>query len=178
MKQNLKWYIVNVYSGFENKVAEMVKQEIAKKGFENYFGDIVVPTEKVVEIKKGQKVESDKKFFPGYILVQMHLTDDSWHLVMSIPRVSNFLGSKNKPRPLSENEVKNITSKMIEGEKPRNSISYDVGDMVKVLEGPFATFNGVVESVDDENDKLTIAISDFGTVTKLDLTFQQIYKIK
>jgi len=178
MQKKMKWYIVNVYSGFEMKVADMIREEISKKGFESYFGEIMVPTEKVVEIKKGQKVESDKKFFPGYILVQMHLTDDSWHLVMSIPRVSNFLGSKNKPRPLSESEVRNISSKVIEGEKPRNSISYDIGDMVKVMDGPFATFNGVVEAVDEDNDKLTIAISIFGTVTKLDLTYQQVDKIK
>jgi len=178
MQKKMKWYIVNVYSGFEMKVADAIRDEISKRGFESYFGEIMVPTEKVVEIKKGQKVESDKKFFPGYILVQMHLTDDSWHLVMSIPRVSNFLGSRNKPRPLSESEIRHVTSKVIEGEKPRNSISYDVGDMVKVMDGPFATFNGVVESVDEDNDKLTIAISIFGTVTKLDLTYQQVDKIK
>lgn len=178
MRQNLKWYIINVYSGFEKKVAELVREAVEKKGYNDYFGEILVPTEKVVEIKKGKKAEVDKKFFPGYILVEMHMNDDTWHLVRSIPRVSNFLGSKNKPRPLSSTELQNVYSQISAGEKPRNSISYDIGDMVKVLDGPFATFNGVVEHVDDENDKLTVSISIFGTLTKLDLNFSQVDKIK
>ena len=178
MKKNLKWYILNVYSGFESKVAALIEEEVKKKGFQDYFGEILVPTEKVVEIKKGKKSEVDKKFFPGYILVQMFLNDDSWHLVRSIPRVSNFLGAKNKPRPMSEHDVENVYHQIKDGENPRNSVSYEIGDQVKVLEGPFATFTGVVEYVNDDEDKLTIAISIFGTLTKLDLNFMQVEKVK
>lgn len=173
-----KWYIVNVYSGFEDRVLETIREESAKKGLTDAFGQILIPKEKVIEVKKGEKTETEKKFFPGYILVEMDLSERTWHLVRSIPKVSNFLGVKNKPIPISQKEVDNVMSHISAGANPRNSITFEAGDLVKVLEGPFATFNGTIEQIDEEHEKVNVSVAIFGRPTKLELNLSQIEKIK
>lgn len=173
-----KWYIVNVYSGFEDRAADAIREESVKKGMRDSFGQILIPKEKVIEVKKGEKKESEKKFFPGYILVEMELSDSTWHLVRSIPKVSNFLGVKNKPVPISNREVEIVLNQITQGAKPRNSVTFDIGDMVKVLDGPFATFNGVIEQIDEDREKVNVSVSIFGRPTKLELNLSQIEKTK
>lgn len=173
-----KWYIVNVYSGFEDRVSALILEEAEKKGLSDFFGQILIPKEKILEIKKGEKKESEKKFFPGYILVEMDLSDTTWHLVRSIPKVSNFLGAKNNPAPVERTEIDKIMKQINAGETPRNSIIFEIGDMVKVLDGPFATFNGIVENVNEEHEKLNVSVSIFGRPTKLELGFAQVEKIR
>lgn len=173
-----KWYIVNVYSGFEDNVVGMIREEAEKKGMSDVFGQILIPKEKVIEVKNGEKKESEKKFFPGYILVEMDLSESAWHLVRSIPKVSNFLGSKNRPIPIPQKEIDVVIGQISAGTSPRNSITFELGDMVKVLEGPFATFNGTIEQLDTEHNKVNVSVSIFGRPTKLELGLSQIEKIK
>lgn len=173
-----KWYIVNVYSGFEDRIVSMIRDEASKRGLSDAFGEILIPKEKVIEVKKGEKKESERKFFPGYILVEMDLSDETWHLVRSIPRVSNFLGVKNKPMQISKREVEAVLSQIVEGANPKSSIVFEIGDMVKVLDGPFATCNGTIEQVDDEHEKVNVSVSIFGRPTKLELHMSQVEKTK
>lgn len=173
-----KWYIVQAYSNFEKHVQESLEREIAAKGLEEFFEEILVPTEDVVEVRKGRKVESKRKFFPGYVLVKMVMTDAAYHLVKDTPKVTGFLGSSNnKPTPVPESEVARIVGKIAEGvDSPRPMITFDIGETVKVIDGSFQSFNGTVESVDDENARLKVLINIFGRGTPVELDYTQVEK--
>lgn len=174
----MKWYVVNVYSGSEKRVLELIYEKAKKDGYSDMFGQILIPSEEVVEIKKGEKVKSRRNFFPGYILVQMELTDDSWHLVRSIPKVSGFLGSKSRPTPISNAEVERIMKKVEDSVNiSQQAVNYEVGDAVTVCDGPFATFQGLIEEVDQEKERVKVSVSIFGRPTNVDLAFSQINKI-
>jgi transcriptional antiterminator NusG len=173
-----KWYIVNAYSNFEKKVAEAIRHEAASNDLSDYFEEILVPTEEVVQMKRGRKIVSERKFFPGYVLVKMVMTDDSYHLVKNTPKVSGFLGQGNKPLPVSEAEVARIVGRVQEGiERPRPTIEFDIGEKVKVLDGPFQSFEGLVEEVDTELARLKVAVSIFGRATPVELEYGQVEKL-
>ncbi len=173
----LKWYVLHVYSGFEKKVSESLKEQAEKKGWGDKFSEILVPTETVVDIQKGKKVQSERKFFPGYVLVKMDMNDDTWHMVKNTPKVTGFLGGK-KPVPMTEIEAQRIITQVQEGvEKPRSSVSYEVGEQVRVNDGPFASFVGVVEDVDVEHSRLKVLVSIFGRSTPVELEFTQVEKV-
>jgi len=173
-----RWYVVHVYSGMEKSVQRTLVDRIARAGLENNFGQILVPSEEVVEVKGGKKSITERRIFPGYVLVEMDLTDETWHLVKSTPRVTGFLGgSGNRPAPISEKEVEKILSQMEEGvEKPRPKILFEVGEMVRVKEGPFADFNGNVEEVNYEKSKVRVSVTIFGRSTPVELDFAQVEK--
>lgn len=174
-----KWYIVNTLSGFEHKVAQMVKESAEKKGILDKFEDIVVPVENVTELKKGKKVVAEKKIFPGYILIKMHLDDASWNLVKNTPKVSGFLGGSGKPLPVSEKEVNRVLKQVEEGSVVKEvDVSFDVGETVKITEGPFETFTGVVDEIDMVRKRLKISVSIFGRPTPVELEFHQVEKTK
>ncbi len=173
------WYVVNVYSGSEKKVAESLKEQAVLKKMEDKILDIMVPTEQVVEIKKGAKVNTERKFFPGYILVKMEMSDDCWHVVKNTPRVSGFLGSRNKPQPISDAEAERIIKQMTEGvERPQTVVDFEVGEQIRVTDGPFASFVGTVEEVDSEKSRLKVSVSIFGRYTPVELEFSQVEKVK
>ncbi len=173
-----KWYIVNAYSNFEKKVAEAIRYEAENKELSENFEEILVPTEEVVQMKRGRKVTSERKFFPGYVLVKMVMTDDTYHLVKNTPKVSGFLGQGNKPLPVSEAEVARIVGRVQEGvDKPHPTIVFDVGEKVKVLDGPFQSFEGLVEEVDEELARLKVAVSIFGRATPVELEYGQVEKL-
>ena len=173
-----KWYVVNVYSGLEEHIKRLIFEQAAKAGVSSMFGEILVPVEKVIEQKKGERQEVSKQFFPGYILVQMELTDDTWHLVRSIPRVAGFLGSRGKPQPISAAEVERIVKKVEDSaNSSRQSIIYEIGDAVTVCDGPFTSFQGVIDEVDQEKERVKVAVSIFGRSTNVDLSFSQIEKV-
>ena len=172
-----KWYIVQAYSNFEKRVKETLERDAAEKGLDHLFEEIVVPTETVVEVRKGRKMESERKFFPGYVLVKVDLTDEAYHLVKNTPKVTGFLGSALKPMPVSEKEVARIVGQIQEGvDSPRPMISFDLGEVVKVVDGPFQSFNGTVESVDEENARLKVLINIFGQGTPVELNYTQVEK--
>lgn len=173
-----RWYVVHAYSGMEKSVARTLQERVERAGMQGQFGKILVPTEEVVEIKNGQKTISERRFFPGYVLVEMDMTDESWHLVKNTPKVTGFIGSKaNKPTPISEREVQKILSQMQEGvEKPRPKVLFEVGEMVRVKEGPFTDFNGNVEEVNYEKSKLRVSVTIFGRATPVELDFAQVEK--
>lgn len=174
-----RWYVVNVYSGSEKKVAESIKEQAVLKKMEDKILEVLVPTEEVVELKKGSKVNSERKFFPGYVLVKMVMSDECWHVVRNTPRVSGFLGSRNKPQPISEAEAQRIIKQMTEGvERPRTAVDFEVGEQVRVNDGPFASFIGFVEEVDTEKMRLKVSVSIFGRSTPVELEFSQVEKIK
>ena len=174
----MKWYVVNVYSGSEQKVLESIREMASKRGLDSFFGEILIPTEEVIEIKKGEKVKTEKKFFPGYILVQMTLTDDTWHLVRGISKVSGFLGAKGKPLPISNAEVQRIVKRVEDSANvTKHSISYEVGDTVTVCDGPFASFQGIIEDVETEKERVKVSVTIFGRATNVDLSFSQIEKV-
>ena len=173
-----RWYVINVHSGSERKVAESLREQAILKNMEDKLIDVLVPSEEVVEVKKGQKVSSDRKFFPGYILVKMVLTDESWHLVRNTPKVSGFLGTKTKPLPISEAEANRIIKQVEEGvDRPKNRIEYEIGEEVKVCDGPFTSFNGLVEEVDTEKARLKVSVSIFGRSTPVELEYNQVEKV-
>ena len=175
---SLRWYVVHVFSGSEKKVAEALKDQIEHKGMGELIKEVLVPTEEVIEVKKGVRVNTERKFFPGYILVQMDLNDDTWHFVKSQPRVSGFLGSKGKPIPITEKEAQQLLNQITEGiERPRASVVYEVGEQVRVCDGPFASFNGLVEDVDEDKSRLKVAVSIFGRSTPVDLEYSQVEKV-
>ena len=174
-----RWYVVNVYSGSEKKVAESLKEQAVLKKMEDKILDVLVPTEEVVEIRKGSKVNAERKFFPGYILVKMVMSDECWHVVKNTPRVSGFLGSRNKPQPISDAEAERIIKQMTEGvERPQTMVDFEVGEQIRVTDGPFASFIGVVEEVDSEKSRLKVSVSIFGRYTPVELEFSQVEKIK
>ncbi len=173
-----RWYVVNVYSGSEKKVAESIREQAILKKMEDRILEVLVPTEQVVEIRKGAKVNAEHKFFPGYILVKMEMNDDTWHVVKDTPRVSGFLGSHNKPQAITEKEVQRIMAQIEEGvERPTTQIYFEVGEQVRVNDGPFASFIGVVEEVDNEKSRLKVSVSIFGRYTPVDLDFTQVEKV-
>jgi transcriptional antiterminator NusG len=170
-----RWYVVNVYAGLEKKVVQAIEEQAAKKGLSNYFEEMLVPSESVVEIKKGQKVNVEKQYFPGYLLIKMILNDETWHLVRNIPRVSSFLGAKGKPSPISQAEVNRILNQVKTSiEKPRQSLHFEVGENIRVTDGPFSTFQGVVEEVDQEKGRLKVSVMIFGRPTPVELEFSQV----
>ena len=172
-----KWYIVHAYSNFEKKVAEAIRSEAEQKGLSEQFEEIVVPTEEVTEIRKGRKVNAERKYFPGYVLVKMNLTDEAYHLVKNTPKVTGFLGSANKPMPVPEAEVLRIMGKMeADAENPRPTVSYEIGETVRVTDGHFSSFNGVVEEVDEGRSVLKVAINIFGRATPVELEYSQVEK--
>ena len=174
-----RWYVVNVYSGSEKKVAESIKEQAVLKGLEDRIIDVMVPTEEVVEMRKGTKVNSERKFFPGYVLVKMVMSDDVWHIIRNTPRVSGFLGSRNKPQPITEAEAQRIMKQMSEGvERPRTAVDFEVGEQIRVTDGPFASFIGFVEDVDAEKMRVKVSVSIFGRSTPVELEFSQVEKIK
>lgn len=174
----LRWYVVHAYSGFESQVKRSLEERIARHGMQDRFGQILVPTEEVVEMRDGQKRKSERKFFPGYVLVQMEMDDETWHLVKSVPRVMGFIGgSSDKPAPISEREADAILQRMQEGaERPRPKVLFEPGEVVRVIEGPFNDFNGVVEEVNFDKSRLLVAVQIFGRSTPVELEFSQVEK--
>jgi transcription termination/antitermination protein NusG len=173
-----RWYIVQSYSNFERKVAEAIREKVEASHLDEYFDDVLVPTEKVVEMRRGRKVDAERKFFPGYVLVKMELTDETFHLVKNTPKVTGFLGSENKPMPISEAEAQAILQQVQEGvDRPKPSISFDIGEQVRVSDGPFASFNGLVEEVDEERARLKVEVSIFGRATPVELEYSQVEKL-
>ena len=173
-----KWYIVHAYSNFERKVAESIREKATATGLGDLFDEILVPTEKVVEVRRGRKVDAERKFFPGYVLVKMAMTDEAYHLIKNTPKVTGFLGADNKPTAISEIEAKRILQQVQEGvERPKPSVSFEVGEQVRVSDGPFASFNGTVEEVDDSRSRLKVAVSIFGRATPVELEFAQVEKL-
>ncbi|EGK71482.1 transcription termination/antitermination protein NusG [Methyloversatilis universalis] len=174
-----RWYVVHAYSGFEKSVQRALTERIARSGMQDKFGQILVPVEEVIEMRGGQKAVSERKFFPGYVLVEMDMDEDSWHLVKSTPKVTGFVGgSANKPTPISEKEVDKIMQQMQEGvEKPRPKVLFEVGELVRVKEGPFTDFNGSVESVNYEKSRLHVSVTIFGRATPVELEFSQVEKV-
>lgn len=172
-----RWYVLHVYSGFEAKVAEAIREKAQKQGIEDRIEDIMVPTEEVVEIKRGQKVNSERKVFPGYVLAKMDMSDQIWHLVKDTPKVTGFLGGGNRPVPISEKEAARLMTQLQEGiEKPRAAVTFDIGEKVKVMEGPFATFEGMVEEIDEDKGRVKVSVSIFGRATPVELEFSQVEK--
>ncbi len=173
-----RWYIVHVYSGFEKKVAQSLREQAQSKGMGELFEDILVPTEEVVKMRRGQKISSERKFFPGYVLAKMEMTDESYHLVKNTPKVTGFLGTGHKPSPITEGEADRILRQVQEGvERPKPSIIFEIGEQVRVCDGPFTSFNGLVEDVDEERARLKVAVSIFGRPTPVELEYSQVEKV-
>lgn len=174
----LRWYVVHAYSNFENKVKQALEDRIKREGLEQYFGKILVPTEEVVEMRMGQQRKSERKFFPGYVLVQMELTDETWHLVKDVPRVLGFIGgTSDRPAPISEKEAMSILDRVQAGvDKPRPKTLFEAGEVIRVIDGPFKDFNGVVEEVNYDKNKLKISVLIFGRSTSVELGFSQVEK--
>jgi transcription termination/antitermination protein NusG len=173
-----RWYVIHVYSGFEKKVALAVREQAEQKGLSERFEEILVPTEEVVEVKRGAKVSSERKIFPGYVLIKMDLDDETWHLVKNTAKVTGFLGGRGKPLPISDAEAARIIHQMQEGiERPKPSITFEIGEQVRVSDGPFTSFNGVVEEVDEEKSRVKVAVSIFGRATPVELEYSQVEKV-
>ncbi len=174
----MRWYVVHAYSGFEAQVRRSMEERVNRMGLQESFGEILVPTEEVVEMREGTKRRSERKFFPGYVLVEMEMNDETWHLVKDVPKVMGFIGgTKDKPAPISEKEAMNIINAVAEGvEKPKPKVLYQPGEVVRVTDGPFNDFNGVVEDVDYDRNRLKVAVLIFGRSTPVDLEFSQVEK--
>ncbi|MDT3687056.1 MAG: transcription termination/antitermination protein NusG [Pseudorhodoplanes sp.] len=173
-----RWYIVHAYSNFENKVAESIREQAKQRHLEHLFDEILVPKEKVTEVRRGRKVDAERKFFPGYVLVKTDLTDEVFHLIKNTPKVTGFLGADNKPMPIRDSEAEHILQQVQEGiERPKPSVSFEIGEQVRVADGPFASFNGVVEEVDDARSRVKVAVSIFGRATPVELEFGQVEKL-
>ena len=173
-----RWYIVHAYSNFERKVAESIKERAAAAGLGDMFEEVLVPMEEVVEMRRGRKVSSERKFFPGYVLVKMDLNDETYHLIKATPKVTGFLGTENKPIPITEDEAGRILQQVQEGvERPKRAIVYEIGEQVRVNDGPFTSFTGFVEEVDEEKGRLKVAVSIFGRATPVELEYGQVEKV-
>jgi len=174
----MKWYIVQAHAGAEKKVSEQIKEELEKLELSNKFGEVLIPTQDVTEIKKGKRSVIKKKYFPGYILIKLDMTNDVYHTIKSIKKVSGFLGPQGKPSPISEEEVNKILGNMEESiANPSSSISFQIGEQVKVCDGPFASFNGSIEEIDEEKSRLKVSVSIFGRPTPVDLDYSQVEKV-
>jgi transcriptional antiterminator NusG len=173
-----RWYVLHVYSGFEKKIATQIKEQAELKGLADHIDDVVVPVEEVVEIRRAQKVNAERKFFPGYVLIKMELTDDTWHLIKDVPKVTGFLGSKTRPTPISDAEADRIIKQAQDGtENRRPSIIFEIGEQVRVADGPFTSFNGIIEEVDEDKGRVKVSVSIFGRSTPVDLEYGQVEKV-
>ncbi|MBO0732750.1 MAG: transcription termination/antitermination protein NusG [Methylocapsa sp.] len=175
---SMRWYIVHAYSNFEKKVAESLKEQAEQRGLSAKFEEILVPTEHVVEIRRGRKINTERKFFPGYVLVKCDLTDDVYHLIKNTPKVTGFLGADKKPMPIPDTEAERIKGQVAEGvERPKASVSFEIGETVRVADGPFASFSGIVEDVDEGRSRVKVAVSIFGRPTPVELEYGQVEKV-
>ena len=173
-----RWYVLHVYSGFEKKISQQIKEQAELKGLAEQIGDIIVPTEEVTEVRRAQKVNTERKFFPGYILIHMDMSDDAWHLVKDVPKVTGFLGNKHKPSPITDAEAERIMKQQQEGtETRRPAVIFEIGEQVRVADGPFTSFNGVVEDVDEDKGRVKVMVSIFGRPTPVDLEYGQVEKL-
>ena len=174
---SMRWYVVHVFSGSEKRMAQSIMEQAEQNGLQDLIAEVLVPTEEVVEVRRGTKVNAEKKFFPGYVLVKIELNDASWSLVQSQPRVTGFLGGKGKPVPITNQEAERLIKQIDEGvDRPRSALSFDIGEEVRVTEGPFQSFNGIVEEADDEKERLKVSVSIFGRSTPVELEYSQVEK--
>jgi len=173
----MNWYIVQAYSGFEKKVVESIKDTLIKSNLESHLGEILVPTQEVTEVKKGKRTKKQKKYFPGYVLVRLNMTKQVFHLIKNIQKISGFLGTEDKPTPITDSEIERILGQVSESaNNPKSGISFEIGEKVKVCDGPFASFNGLVEEIDEEKSRLKVSVSIFGRATPVDLEYNQVEK--
>jgi transcription termination/antitermination protein NusG len=174
----LRWFIVHAYSGFEKKIALAIREKAIQQNISEQIGDIVVPSEDVVEVRRGKKVNANRKFFPGYVLVQMELNDETWHMVKNIDKVTGFLGGSGRPQPVPQKEVDAIFKTMQEGAgQKKNAVIYEIGETIKITDGPFDSFTGVIEDVDNDREKVKVSVAIFGRATPVELDFTQVQKV-